>query len=284
MSSDLFYADLHIHTTASDGLLTPTEIVREAAVAGVRCLAVTDHDTVAGLGEAANEAKLIGLEFVPGIEVSAWRHGREIHVLGYDVDAESAVWPDYERRMMDMRRERAYEMVDRLQSLGKDLQHSDLDRIVGDAMPGRPHVARALVEKGLIASMHDAFAAYLGDGRPADVPKKAVDYRDVIDMIHRAGGIAVLAHPAHRFTDYDLSELRGHGLDGVEVVHPSHPPDLTEYYANAARRHGLIPTGGSDYHGSAGGQVPTIGSFGVAEDVVKEIRQRAAAYRAPSHN
>src|SRR5690625_5130252 len=103
-------------------------------------------------------------------------------------------------------------------------------------------------------------------------------------MTDGAGRIAVLAHPAHRFTDFDLAALRDHGLDGVEVVHPSHPPDLTQYYASAARRHGLIPTGGADHHGSADGQVPTIGSFGDAEDVVKEIRQLATAYRTPSHN
>lgn len=246
--------DLHAHTSVSDGTLSPTALVELAAREGLVALAVTDHDHVGALPEARATAERVGVELVPGIELSVESENGELHLLGYLFDERD---PRLQARLVELRLARARrgeQIVERLRALGVEITLDDLLAEVGSAATslGRPHVARALMRKGLVGSVQDAFDRYLAEGRPAYVPKARLTPREAIALLHGAGGLAVLAHPVTiplESREPAIRSLTALGLDGVEVVHSKHDASTRAELARLAEELGLVATGGSDFHG-----------------------------------
>ncbi len=243
--------DLHLHTTASDGLLAPDMVVARAAAAGLHVISVTDHDTTAALGEAAAAAARHGMRFVTGIEVTAVEGGRDVHILGYFLHPDSETLSTFLHAQRADRVERVREMAERLRSFGYEVdEQSIVCRAAGTGRSiGRPALADALIAAGHAADRGDAFARWLAHGRPAFVPRRGPSAGIVVGMIHQAGGIASLAHPGLLADDDLIMRLVPEGLDALEVWHSDHGASQREHYAAFADRFGLAKSGGSDYHG-----------------------------------
>lgn len=268
------FVDLHMHSTASDGSRAPADVVRAAARAKLAAIALTDHDTVAGLDEARQMGEALGVRVVSGVELSAVEGDTETHLLGLHL-RDTGVLENALAELRGMRERRARRIIERLDGIGV---HISLDSVLAQAADGaigRPHVARALIAEGWAVDSRDAFDRYLGAGRPAYVPKEQLGMRDAIAMIHDAGGLAVLAHPAASGTRERLTALREKGLDGVEVRHPSHSPADTARLAALARELELVPSGGSDWHGAAEGP-RTIGMMQVPAEWLAQQEARLA--------
>jgi 3',5'-nucleoside bisphosphate phosphatase len=248
--------DLHTHTTFSDGTFTPEELVALARERGLTVLAVTDHDSTEGLGRAFAAAAGAGPEIVPGVEFSTLRDGHGIHVLAYWTDLEDEPFQAELRRLRDDRFIRAERMVERLRELGHPVSFDRVREIAEGKNIVRPHIAQALVEAGVVATIEDAFTPELiKDGGRAYVEKHALDPVAALELIKRAGGVAVVAHPGlHReglgVSHEVLREMVTAGLDGIECAHPDHPPGVEERYRGIARRFDLVATGSSDCHGT----------------------------------
>ncbi|MFP4372766.1 MAG: PHP domain-containing protein [Spirochaetaceae bacterium] len=250
--------DLHTHTTASDGLLTPAELVEYAASLGVSALAVTDHDTVAGVSEARESGRAHGLTVIAGIELEAHFVPGALHILGLGL---TRLDERLETELIELRKERTRRnlaMLSRLAELGVDASYEELVSYAHGAVVGRPHLAELLVDRGIAESYQDAFDRYLADGGPAHEPLTAPSVTHCINLIHRAGGLAVVAHPRtlrlsswRKITDA-LTRWKALGLDGVEAYHAGASRDVAQQYAVIARRLGLVATAGSDYHGRWG--------------------------------
>lgn len=268
--------DLHMHSTASDGSRTPADVVAAAKAAGLAAIALTDHDTVSGLAEARAAGELLGVRVVAGVELSAVEGMLETHVLGLHLGDTSGLDARLEE-LREMRRDRAVRTVEKLNALGVPVTMAQvLEQADGGAI-GRPHVARALVNGGWARDFREAFDRYLGNGRPACVPKAQLPMREAIEMIHEAGGLAVLAHPGDSGRRPRLEALRALGLDGIEVLHPGHSPEDVGRLRNLARDLDMLPSGGSDWHGAAEG-ARTIGMMQVPADWL-EAQDRAVAAR-----
>lgn len=244
------YIDLHAHSDCSDGVDSPEELVSKARAAGLCALAITDHDAVDGV-ERARRVSPRGLEIVAGVELSAREGVSDVHVLGYLIDPASRELLDYLETFRSHRLSRAKDIVRKLNDLGMALELESVIALAGDrgTSIGRPHIARALVESGQAGSIQDAFTRYLGNHGPAYVPKAFFAVEDAIRIIHRAGGVAVLAHPGSLRRDELIPGFVEAGLDGLEVIHPDHTETVRRYYGQLASKHGLVTTGGSDYHG-----------------------------------
>ncbi len=275
--------DLHTHSTASDGTASPEAIVALAQQRRLAAVALTDHDTTDGLAAAAAAAAgLDELTFIPGVELSAVSRGTSYHILGLHIDADAPALAAIIRRLRDARRRRNDQTLDVLRGLGIDITPDDLPAD-GRAV-GRPHIARALVGKGLARDEADAFDRYLLPGRPAYVKRDRPPPSETIDAIHAAGGVAVLAHPIHLgYTNAAQCErivrsLVGRGLDGVEAYHSDQSPAQTRLLIDLARRLKLVVTGGSDYHGPS---YPgfTLGRPRVPRTVLPPLEARAIAIR-----
>ena len=270
--------DLHVHSTASDGSRAPADVVQEAKRVGLAAIALTDHDTVDGVAEAANAGSAIGVRVVPGVELSAVEGDVETHILGLHLSDTS----ELEARLValrDMRRTRAERIVQRLNELGVRIAMADvLEQAAGGAI-GRPHVARAMIADGWAVDFRDAFDRYLGNGKPAFVSKDSLAVSDAIELIHRAGGLAILAHPAQAGTRERVQAFVALGIDGVEVRHPSHSSEDAARLAALVEHFGLVPSGGSDWHGSGEGP-RTLGAMRVPAEWLSRqdgrVRARAA--------
>jgi predicted metal-dependent phosphoesterase TrpH len=257
--------DLHLHSTASDGSLAPAAVIRRAAGVGLRAVALTDHDTVAGIPEALAAGAQYGVRVVGGCEFSAAAPWGEMHVLGYFLPRDSAQLEGFLERCRADRVRRAQEMVQHLKRLGVDLSfESVLQESAGGAV-GRPHVARAIVRHGGAIDLGDAFDRFLGRGRPAFVEKTLPHFREVAELVHTVGGVVSVAHLKERGTRAFIERLKGDGLDAVETRHPSHDPDLRARLTDIALQLRLLRTGGSDWHGDPepGVTHSTIGSQSV---------------------
>lgn len=272
------FVDLHMHSTASDGALVPAGVVRAAAAANLAAIALTDHDTMAGVAEARLEGERLGVRVIAGVELSATEEGQETHLLGLHL----ASVEELERHLAgfrDARRTRAEHMVERLNSLGIPITMAAIEAQAAGGAIGRPHVARALVLGGWVADHRDAFDRYLGAGRPGYVGKPRLEIAQAIRLVHDAGGLAVLAHPGAECTHARIEQLARLGLDGIEVRHPSHSPDEMKRLERAAEELGLVPSGGSDWHGASGGP-RTIGCMQVAPEWLELQEARIDARRA----
>ncbi|MCA8921393.1 MAG: PHP domain-containing protein [Planctomycetes bacterium] len=246
--------DLHTHSTCSDGLLDPAALVAEAAGQGAEVLALTDHDTMRGCGEAASAAAAAGVRFLPGMELST-RHGdHDVHLLALFLEA-----PDlgaFAAQRAEARRERFWAMVERLDGLGLRLDRDDLARRIQGASPGRPHLARALVAAGHVADDHEAFGKWLARGRPAHLAQRMPTTAEAIAMVRGWGGVSSVAHPALDALEPVLGELAEHGLDAVEAYHGGHSAEQAAALAAQSASLGLLVSGGSDFHGPAQGRPP----------------------------
>jgi 3',5'-nucleoside bisphosphate phosphatase len=275
------FVDLHMHSTASDGSRSPAEVVRAARRASLAAIALTDHDTVAGLAEAAAVGAELGIRIVSGVELSAVEGDTETHLLGLHLN-DVAVLERGLSELREMRGRRAARIVGLLQSQGVQVTLDDVLLQAGAGAIGRPHVARALVADGWATDVRDAFDRYLGAGRPAYVAKDQLGMREAIAMVHAAGGLAILAHPGPGGTRQRIEALVGLGLDGVEVKHPSHSPHEVARLRACVDQLGLIPSGGSDWHGAADGP-RTIGMMHVPLDWLRRQDERIEALgRAPA--
>jgi 3',5'-nucleoside bisphosphate phosphatase len=272
------FVDLHVHSTASDGTRPPDEVVREAKRIGLSAIALTDHDTLDGIAAATDAGVALGVRVVPGIELSAVEGDAETHILGLHL-SDARQLETQLVALRDMRRGRAERIVVRLNELGVRIEMTAvLDQAAGGAI-GRPHVARAMIAEGWAVDFRDAFDRYLGSGRPAYVAKERLTASDAIAAIHRAGGLAVLAHPAQSGTRERVEAFARAGIDGVEIRHPSHSPEDIARLTALVDFFGLVPSGGSDWHGAAEG-ARTLGMMRIPEAWLERqdalIRVRAA--------
>jgi 3',5'-nucleoside bisphosphate phosphatase len=271
-SSTPSFVDLHSHSTASDGSCAPGEVVREAQKHGLSAIALTDHDTTEGLTAAIEEGKRVGVRVVPGVELSAVEDDLETHILGLHL---SDITPIDARlsSLRDMRRHRAQKIVEQLNATGVRITFAAVLEQSAGAAIGRPHVARALIAEGWAVDARDAFDRYLGAGKPGFVGKERLTVKDAIALIHRAGGLAVMAHPAQSGTRERVEALVNQGLDGVEVKHPSHSAEDVLRLSALVEHFKLVPSGGSDWHGSAAGQ-RTLGVMRVPVEWLERQDQR----------
>jgi predicted metal-dependent phosphoesterase TrpH len=276
--------DLHSHTTASDGTLSPSALVRVAVRQGVRVLAVTDHDSTDGLAEAFEEAaRHPPLAIVPGLEINCDVEGGEVHVLGYFVDYQAPWFQEFLREQRVERVARVHRIADRLAQLGLPIDPAEVFAIVKEGSPGRPHIAQVMVNRGYVSSLREAFDRYLRSGGPANVPRKRLTPADAVAVIRRAGGVPVLAHPGLAGKDEMIPELVRAGLMGIEAYYAEHSPQQTRDYVQLCRDHGLVATGGSDYHGPESGRANPPGTPYVPMSVYASLRARAVdAARGPS--
>jgi 3',5'-nucleoside bisphosphate phosphatase len=243
--------DLHSHTTVSDGALAPSELTRLAASRGLSMLAITDHDAIDALDEARRSAPP-GLEILSGAELTVHVADREAHILAYGIDVKHPALQAALRDLAGKREARAREMVARLVGLGVEIEFSDVQAASGAGTIARPHVARALVDRGHAGSLDEAFRRWLGRHAPAFVPKEALSPRDAFDLIRESGGVGSLAHPGTFRRDDLIPVLVESGLEALEVRHTEHSAARSRHYEALARDLDLLPTGGSDFHGTPG--------------------------------
>jgi predicted metal-dependent phosphoesterase TrpH len=271
--------ELHCHTTASDGTLSPTEVVHLAFLRSVSLLAITDHDTIAAHEEAMAAGAARNLRIIPGIEVSALSPQGEVHVLGYNVRPTDEATINTLNSLRGVREARARGMLDKLAALGITVPFERVQTLAGDAMIGRPHLARVLVEMRVVPNMQAAFDLYLAEGKPAFVPHEGLTPAQAVDLIHAAHGVAVLAHPALYRGDLDvlIADLLAAGLDGIEVFYPLHTPAQIEQYKAIAAKHDLVMTGGSDFHAVIGDLPATLGTMHVPDECLRDLDARMQA-------
>jgi len=276
--------DLHAHTTASDGTLSPRELVSAAARRGVRVLAVTDHDSTDGLRDAFDEAaKHPPLTIVPGLEINCdapGAAGAEVHVLGYYVDHEAGWFQDFLREQRVERVARVHRIVARLAELGMPIDAAEVFAIVKEGSAGRPHVAQVMVQRGYVRSVREAFERYLHANGPANVPRKRLTPAEAVRIIRRAHGVPVFAHPGLADRDALIPELVEAGLMGIEAIYAEHSAAQTAHYKDLCRAHGLVATGGSDYHGERSGRTNLLGHPPVPMSVWEELKAAAEKARA----
>ncbi|UCF78717.1 MAG: PHP domain-containing protein [Candidatus Eiseniibacteriota bacterium] len=274
-ASDSGYIDLHIHSSCSDSPLSPREVVRIASEKGLRAVAVTDHDSVAGVEEAIDEAAEYGIEVVSGVELSVSDGLSDIHILGYFVDHADEVFQRELEKFRVARFERVKKILAKLKELEVDIDLESVLKIADNGSIGRPHVAEALLDSGYVDTFEEAFRRYIGHRSPAYVPKMLLSSSDAFRLIERAGGVSVLAHPGTVQRDDLIPEFVELGMAGIEVWHPKHDRGTVRYYMELARRHGLVVTGGSDSHGSRTAHAG-IGSERVPYSVLVSLREAAA--------
>ncbi len=269
------FVDLHLHSTASDGVLPPAEVVNRARQAGLSAIALTDHDTVAGIEAARQTAGESGLEVVGGCEFSVLAPWGEMHALGLFLPvADDELLAFLEDRRADRHR-RAATIVDRLKGLGVSVTLDQVESLAEGAALGRPHVARALVANGVVPDLNRAFARFLGWGRPAFVAKELPEVAEVARLVRRLGGVLVAAHLRGRGTEENLLVLRDAGVQGIEVRHPRHDGATRQRLMTLCNRYGLVPSGGSDWHGDDDTPTrETIGSQQVPAEWLDDLEQR----------
>ena len=278
------FADLHLHSYFSDGTYGPQELAAHAQRCGLSAIALTDHDSVEGCAATAQACAAAGIEFIAGTELTAHQNGNELHLLGYFVDTHAPEFLRQIAKFQEVRQNRIREMVARLNRLKVPLSAEAVFVLANCRAPGRPHVARALVQAGLCASLDEAFERFLKRNRPAWVPKFKLSAGEAIDLIHQAQGVAVLAHPGLNHNDGMIPGVVEAGLDGIECFHPKHSTAANERYLEMADRFHLLVTGGSDCHGMSKG-TPLIGTIKMSYRHVEMLRARAVEgkHASPPH-
>lgn len=267
--------DLHIHSTASDGVFTPSEVVRLALKQGLAAIALTDHDTLGGVAEAQRAAVGTGLEVIAGVEINSEGNWGDLHFLGYYVDLENDFLRERLQAMQDARVARARKMIERLRDMGMTLEWEQVQALAGGDSVGRPHVGRALLDRGYVKTVQEAFDRFISNDGPAYVPRLRLTPPEVIQAIIEAGGIPVVAHPAHSRPSAveRIPEFVGYGLRGVEVYHPRHSPEEVETLLALCQEYGLLVTGGSDFHGPSVTEGVSLGAVHVPWECVERLRE-----------
>jgi predicted metal-dependent phosphoesterase TrpH len=267
------FVDLHMHSTYSDGVLTPEELVAMAVKKGLVAIALSDHDSVEGYRELAAAAEDAGVEVLSGVEMSCEYNGRDLHVLGYGVSVKSEGLLGMLRHFRTARETRGEQIVEKLAAQGVQIDMARVREKAGKGALGRPHIAETMVEAGLVADFAEAFGKYIGEGCPAYVDKYKMSPSDAVEHIHGAGGLAFVAHPGYYLEDRDaFDKLLDHGFDGIEVHHPHHKGNTVGQLLEIARSRGLLVSGGSDFHGFAGRD--NMGEPPVPYELFEGIRSR----------
>jgi len=267
-------ADLHLHTTYSDGARSPKDIVQRAHAVGLSVISITDHDNVGAIDEAIEESKSLGIEVITGVELSVALNEKDIHLLAYFFDHTNQKLLDYLSFFRYERLKRAERIVQKLNDINIPLKLNAVLDQAGVGSVGRPHIASALMEEGLTDTYHEAFLRYIGAGAPAYEKKYQLSPLEATQLITQAGGLSFLAHPGKYTTDLELSTLIKAGLDGIEVVHPSHNEARQEFYRGVVDQYFLLECGGSDYHGGKKNDEGVFGVYTVSLDVVEDMRNR----------
>ena len=274
------YADLHLHTIYSDGVLTPYELVQKAAKAGLSVISITDHDNVGAIEEAIECGKSCGIEVVPGVELSVELNEKDVHVLAYFFDYKNKRLLDYLARFREERLRRAERIVEKLNHINIPITMDSVLDCAGIGSVGRPHIAAALVEHGLIDTYNEAFIKYIGTGMPAYEKKYQMAPEEAVKLIAATGGLSFLAHPGKYTSEVELLQLIHAGVDGIEVVHPSHSKTQQEFYRNLVQQYFLLESGGSDFHGGKKNDDEVLGAYAVPIQVVDEMRNRLFKQRS----
>ncbi len=267
-------SDLHMHTTFSDGKLLPEELVAAAKAAGLKYIAITDHDTVEGIGHLYENGfyPSRGIHIIPGIEFSAHHPIREIHILGYNIDIYHRTLADKLNEVTEARWTRFSEMVEKLRNHGYDINETDVLKVAGSSRAiSRSHIARVLVKKGCFPSVRDVFSAVLEKGKSCYVPHYRLDVEEIIAIIKQAGGIPVLAHPKLIHDDEIVENLCRQGIEGIEVFYPKHDEADEKRYMAMAEKYGLLVAGGSDFHGFPTRYPTELGVFTIEDRWAERI-------------
>ncbi len=271
------FADLHIHTYFSDGTDSPQEVVAQARVAGLSCIAITDHDVLDAVASAMEAGATCGLEVIAGVELSTQADAKDMHILGYFVNHTQGLLFNQCERFREKRQERMKEMIANLKSAGvDDITYEEVCALTKSRAVGRVHLALLLKQKGWVKSITGAFGKYLGDGCPGYAPKYRQTPFEAIDLIHSSGGLAVMAHPMLTQKDEWISRLANAGLDGLEVYYPNCSDVVTQFYARIARKYKLLMTGGSDAHGTVKAYTH-IGKNRVSYETVEAMKDKVRA-------
>ena len=265
--------DLHTHTNYSDGFFSPTELVELAYKSGIELLSITDHDNVNGIEEAEKAASKYGIEIIPGVEISTDIRNTEIHILGYFIDPANAELEHYLSFFRDERHKRAKRIVEKLNILGLEISIGDVLKHVKKGTIGRPHIAQALLENKLVNSYYEAFNKHLGNNAPAYEKKVHLSPQSAFKIISDAGGLSFIAHPEN-MPEILIKELIEDGVDGIEVIHPSHSADRTKFYRGIVNQYYLLESGGSDFHGGKREDEKNFGKIFTKSKVVYEMRTR----------
>jgi predicted metal-dependent phosphoesterase TrpH len=277
-------ADLHIHTVFSDGTQSPEKIVELAKKAGLKTIAITDHDVVAGIERAVKKGEELGVEVIPGIELTTETLDTEIHILGYFIDCRSPALIHEITKIQKSREKRIVEICEKLKKLGVDLDPGKVFEIAGHRAAGRPHVARALMEEGFISNFREAFSKYIDFHGPAYVSHYKLSPAEAVKLVVSAKGVPVYGHPAVSNCDQIVPELAQAGLAGIEAHYISHNRDQTRHYVNLAKKNGLLVTGGSDYHGFKSGREVKIGDLAIPDELVEKLRDEYLHRNKPERN
>ena len=240
--------DLHLHSIYSDGKLTPKELIDIAKQNKLRAVSITDHDIIDGVAEGIRHGNTIGVEVIPGVELSTNERGLDLHILGYFFDIESEILKKHLAHFREVRTKRAQEIVERLHKLGFEIMFADIQKGAVNASIGRPHIASAMVEYGIVGSVNEAFKRYLGDHKAAFVPKYKISAIEAIEVIRSAGGLSFLAHPGTTTPKEIIITLIKAGLNGIETIHPKHKERDIHHYRKIVREYDILECGGSDFH------------------------------------
>ena len=265
--------DLHLHSTASDGRLSPEDVVRTAAKLGLAVISITDHDSVDGIAPALKVAENHPpLRVIPGVECSTDVPRGEVHVLGYFIDYTNPELVIKLAAFRNSRKVRAQKMIDKLATMGISIEWTRVEDIAGAGSVGRPHIAQAMLEKGYVPSLKEAFNRYIGREAPAYVEREKMTPEEVVQLITRVGGLAILAHPADiDDLEHLIPRLQREGLVGMEVYYDNYPLGTTQYLASLAHKHALVATGGSDFHGMDNATETPIGGVAIPREGVERL-------------
>ncbi len=267
-------ADLHLHTLHSDGVFFPSELVEKTKQAGIDVISITDHDNVAGVREGVAAGEQLGIDVIPGVELSTSVEGREVHILGYFIDSGNAGLSDFLKFLRGERLKRAERIVEKLHKLKIPLRMEKVLEKAGEGSVGRPHIANAMVEEGFTASYQEGFLKYLGIGCSAYVEKNHCSVEETLSIISESGGLSFIAHPGNSIPEQVLIRLIKAGTDGIETIHPSHSPETVARYRGIVNEYYLLESGGSDFHGGRKNDESALGRFTVPLSVVDTMRRR----------
>jgi len=269
-----YKADLHSHTYYSDGALSPSELVQRAAEFGIQALSITDHDSIDGLEEASGAGSELGIEIIPGVELSATLGTKDIHILGYMFDPSNNTLRETLGMFKRERLFRAERIVEKLNELDLPLRLDSVLEHAGPGAVGRPHIAAAMLDEGLTTNYSEAFDTYIGDAGPAFEPKYRISPSDAVEIIANAGGVSTVAHPGWYINEDELLLLIRAGIDGIETVHPAHDTIRTNYYRGIASSYFLLESGGSDFHGGKRNDYLHFGTYTVSREIVQAMKRR----------
>ncbi|HTY09489.1 MAG TPA: PHP domain-containing protein [Bacteroidota bacterium] len=273
-------ADLHTHTICSDGALSPYELVKKAKAGGLSAISITDHDSVAAIPDALEFGKEFGVEIISGVELSATFEDKEVHILGYFVDYKSQRLLDYLTFFRHERIKRAERIVAKLNNLQVPLSIESVMEHAGTGSVGRPHIAAALVDEGITKSYQESFDRYIGNGGPAYERKFQFSPAEAVQLVASSGGLSFLAHPGRYTTDGMLQHLIKAGIDGIEVIHPSHTQEHMLHYRGVVSEYYLLESGGSDFHGGKKNDEAVFGNYFVDGNKVDAMKRRLFLQRS----